>query len=132
MTMPPDVAALPNDTPDVVLRPADLPFVPFTIPGFSGDTRAAFPNTDLARAPFIALLTMAPGALLRKHYHLRATEAVYVVSGTMLNAGEALHAGSFLVHGPGTWHGPHTTETGCTLMFIQSPGVGPEDSVFVD
>lgn len=132
MTTIPGHATIPNDVPDLVLRPTDLPFEPFTIPGFSGDTRAAFPNVDLARAPFIALLTMAPGALLRKHYHQRATEAVYVVEGTLINAGEALPAGSFLVHAPGTWHGPHATETGCTLMFIQSPGVGPDDSVFVD
>lgn len=128
----PEQLPVPNDTPDLILTPSDLPFVPFNIPGFSGDTRAAFPNMDLSRAPFIAMLTMAPGALLKKHYHQRATEAVYVVSGTMINAGVPLPTGSFLVHAPGTWHGPHTTETGCTLMFIQSPGVGPDDSVFVD
>lgn len=122
----------PNDTPDRIVHAADLDFQPFTIPGFSGDTRAAFPNADIALAPFVAMLDVAPGAVLKRHWHKVAREAVYVVSGTLINDGERLEAGSFLVHGPGTWHGPHTTEGGCRLMFIQYPGVGPEDSVFSD
>jgi quercetin dioxygenase-like cupin family protein len=128
----PNAGAGPNQTPDTVLLPADLPFQPFTIPGFVGGTEAAFPNTDITKAPFIALLRMAPGARLKRHYHPKAIEAVYVVEGTMMNDGAPLPAGSFLVHGPGTWHGPHATEAGCTLMFIQYPGVGPDDSVFVE
>lgn len=122
----------PNDVPDRIVHGTDLEFRAFTIPGFSGDTRAAFPNTDLALAPFIAMLDLAPGALLKRHWHQRSTEAVFVVSGVLVNDGERLEAGSFLIHGPGTWHGPHTTDAGCRLMFIQHPGVGPEDSVFVD
>lgn len=120
----------PSTKPDKIIHPNDIEFQPFNIPGFHGDTRAAFPNMDLSEAPFIALLQMAPGALLQEHYHIVATEAVYVVAGEMINKGEKLPAGSFLVHGPGVLHGPHTTETGCTLMFIQSPGVTVEDSVF--
>ena len=121
-----------NETPDLILRGDQISFSPFTIPGFSGGTFAAFPNTDVARAPFIALLKMEPGALLKKHYHPVVPEAVYVVEGEMINNGEVLPAGSFLVHGPGVLHGPHTTETGCTLMFIQAAPVGPDDSVFFD
>ncbi len=123
---------LPSDQPDRIQKPEDLEFVPFTIPGFSGDTQAAFPNNDLSVAPFIALLIMAPGAFLKKHYHQTADEAVYVVEGELINDGQPLPAGSFLTHGSGVWHGPHTTRTGCKLMFIQSVPVGPEDSVFVD
>lgn len=128
-----DLHAQPSTTPDLILKPEDIRFEPFTIPGFSGDTRAAFPNVDVGRAPFIALLKMAPGAVLKRHFHPRAMEAVHVVEGTMINDGEPLPAGSFLIHGPGVWHGPHVApEGGCTLMFIQYPGVGPDDSVFVD
>lgn len=122
---------LPSAQEDKIIHAADLAFKAFSIPGFSGGTSAAFPNTDLSSAPFIALLKMEPGAHLAKHYHISARESVYVVDGEMINDGEVLRAGSFLVHGPGVWHGPHTTETGCTLMFIQDPGVGPDDSVFV-
>ena len=126
-------AQAPNDSPDTIVRPADLSFAPFTIPGFSGDTRAAFPNTDVDKAPFIALLDMAAGATLKRHWHQRAREAVYVVSGTLINAGEPLEAGAFLIHGPGTWHGPHVAgDGGCRLVFIQFPGVGPADSVFAE
>ncbi|QEE43475.1 carboxylesterase family protein (plasmid) [Rhizobium sp. WL3] len=128
-----DLLAAPTETPDIILTPDDLAFQPFNIPGFSGDTRAAFPNMDTTRAPFIALLKMAPGATLKRHFHPRAMEAVYVMEGTLMNDGQSLPAGSFLVHGPGVWHGPHVApEGGCTLMFIQYPGVGPDDSVFVD
>lgn len=117
---------------DLVIHPGDLKFVPFNIPGFSGDTFGAFPNTDIEKAPFIALLKMNPGAVLRKHFHPVAKEAVYVVDGEMINDGEVLEAGSFLVHGPEVAHGPHSTIKGCTLMFIQFPGVTVDDSVFVD
>ncbi len=128
-----DLLAAPSAVPDIVLKPEDIVFQPFTIPGFSGDTRAAFPNVDTTRAPFIALLKMAPGAVLKRHFHPRAMEAVHVVEGMMINDGTPLPAGSFLIHGPGVWHGPHVApEGGCTLMFIQYPGVGPDDSVFLD
>jgi hypothetical protein len=115
-----------------IIQPEDLTFAPFSLPGFNGSTEAAFPNTDVSRAPFIALLRMVPGATLAKHYHPAAIECVYVLNGTMINDGQLLQEGTYVLHGPGVVHGPHTTETGCTLMFIQYPGVGPDDSVFVD
>lgn len=121
----------PSTDKDTIIHPQDLEFKTFSIPGFSGGTYAAFPNTDTEKAPFIALLKMDPGAVLAKHFHPTAKESVYVVEGEMINDGEVLTAGSFLVHGPGVVHGPHKTETGCTLMFIQYPGVGPDDSLFV-
>jgi quercetin dioxygenase-like cupin family protein len=117
-------------TTSTVLRAQDVTFAPFSLPGFSVGTEAAFLNTDTGAAPFVALLRMAPGAVLKKHHHPKAIEAVYVLEGEMINDGERLAAGSIITHGPGVSHGPHVTETGCTLMFIQYPGVGPDDSVF--
>lgn len=114
-----------------IVKSEELEFQPFTLPGFSGGTFGAFPNTDTAEAPFIALLKMEPGAVLAQHYHPNCIEAVYVVDGEMINDGEPLKAGSYVIHGKGKVHGPHETTTGCTLMFIQYPGVGPDDSVFV-
>jgi quercetin dioxygenase-like cupin family protein len=114
-----------------ILHARDVAFAPFALPGFSGGTESGFLNTDLTAAPFVALLRMAPGAVLAKHHHPKAIEAVYVLDGEMINDGERLAAGSIVTHGPGTPHGPHVTETGCTLMFIQYPGVGPDDSVFL-
>lgn len=125
-------ATEPSSAPDFVLQAQDIAYAPFNLPGFTGPTQAAFANTDVSRAPFIALLKMEPGAVLKKHYHPTVPEAVYVVEGEMINDGTPLKAGSFLIHGPGILHGPHTTETGCTLMFIQSAPVGPDDSVFFD
>ena len=121
-----------DTTPDYIVLAEDVDMRPFTITGFSGDTRAAFLNTDVSRAPFIALLRMEPGASLRKHYHPDIAEAVYVVEGELINAGQTLRAGSCMAHGPGVAHGPHETQIGCTLMFIQTRPAGPDDSIFVD
>lgn len=135
MTFPSTAPAAAGDVQpapghDTILHAADVEFAPFALPGFSGDTRAAFLNVDTTKAPFVALLRLAPGSVLQRHFHPRAVEAVYVLDGEMINDGEPLAAGSMLAHGAGVIHGPHTTHTGCTLMFIQYPGVGPDDSVF--
>lgn len=122
---------VPSSEKDKIIHAQELQFAPFSLPGFSGGTHAAFPNLDTEKAPLIALLRMDPGAELAKHYHPVARESVYVVEGEMINDGEVLKQGSFLVHGPNVIHGPHKTLTGCTLMFIQYPGVGPDDSVFI-
>lgn len=122
----------PDPRADTIVLPRDLDFKPFALPGFCGGLQAAFVNTDTDKAPFIALLKMAPGAVLARHFHTRQIEAVHVLEGVMINDGTALPTGSTLLHAPGVVHGPHTTETGTTLMFIQYGGVGPEDSIFVD
>lgn len=127
-----DPVTTPDPRPDTIVLPEDLEFKPFALPGFCGGLEAAFVNTDLEKAPFIALLKMAPGAVLARHFHTRQIEAVYVLEGTMINDGTPLPAGATLLHAPGVVHGPHTTQTGTTLMFIQYGGVGPEDSIFVD
>lgn len=120
-----------TQTPDIVLKAEDIEWVPFTLPGWTGNTTAAFPNMDVEKAPFIALAKLEPGAYIQRHYHNVAVESVYVVEGELVNNGELLKAGSFLIHGRGVEHGPHSTQTGCTLMFIQYPGVTVEDSVLV-
>lgn len=117
--------------PGTILKAEEVEWVSFTLPGWTGTTTAAFINVDVGKAPFIAMAKLAPEANLQRHYHNVAIESVYVVEGELINDGEVLKAGSFLIHGPGVEHGPHTTKTGCTLMFIQYPGVTVEDSVLV-
>lgn len=120
-----------STAPDIILKAEDIQWVDFTLPGWTGKTTAAFINMDVEKAPFIAMAKLEPEANLQRHYHNIAVESVYVVEGELINNGEVLKPGSFLVHGPGVEHGPHTTKTGCTLMFIQFPGVTVEDSVLV-
>lgn len=117
--------------PGIILKAENIQWQPFTLPGWTGNTSAAFINMDTAKAPFIAMAKLEPGAILQRHYHNVAIESVYVAEGEMINNGELLKQGSFLIHGPGVEHGPHSTETGCTLMFIQYPGVTIEDSVLI-
>jgi len=116
---------------DIILKADDIKWVPFSLPGWTGQTTAAFPNMDVEKAPFIALARLEQGAYIQRHYHKLAIESVYVVEGELINNGEILQKGSFMVHGPGVKHGPHTTQSGCTLMFIQYPGVTIEDSVLL-
>jgi anti-sigma factor ChrR (cupin superfamily) len=106
-----------------------ITYSPFKLPGATDGLLAAFPQPDPERAPFIALLKIPPGGSLPRHLHHVAREAIYVVAGELINAGQRLPAGSFIAHGPGVEHGPHATETGCTLMFIQSTPVTDEDVV---
>jgi quercetin dioxygenase-like cupin family protein len=114
-----------------VTRPADYAWSPFLIPGATGDINAAFVNRDVGAGPIAAAMRMAPGARIPAHVHDRSTEAFMVLDGSFVNAGIAYGPGTFFTVTPGEVHGPHTTESGCTLMFIQHPGVGPDDSVFV-
>ncbi len=127
---------------DQVIPVETIQWVPYALAGFEGEYMATIINTNLHKAPFIALLQMKPDARIVKHYHPKLIESVYVVDGEMINEGsQVLKAGSFLVHGPGVLHGSHETKTGCTLMFIQYPTelpengnylVGPDDSVFAE
>jgi quercetin dioxygenase-like cupin family protein len=128
---PPTIAP-PSITPDLIQSGADMKFQPFNLPGFCGGTEGAFVNTDVTKGPFVALLRMAPGAVLAKHYHLKATEVVYVLEGHLINDSQPLPTGSSLTHPAGVVHGPHSTTTGATLMFIQSTPVDANDSVFID
>lgn len=122
----------PSITPDLILSGKNVKFQPFNLPGFCGQTEGAFVNTDVTKGPFVALLRMGPGAVLAKHYHLKATEVVYVLEGDLINDGKLLPKGSSLTHPAGVIHGPHSTKKGVTLMFIQSTPVDASDSVFID
>ena len=128
--------------PDQIIPVETIQWQPYALPGFEGEYLATIINTNLNKAPFIALLQMKPGARIARHHHPKLRESVYVVDGEMINEGhQFLKAGSFLVHGPGVLHGTHETKTGCTLLFIQYPTefpeggeylVGPDDSVFTN
>jgi mannose-6-phosphate isomerase-like protein (cupin superfamily) len=122
----------PSMTADLILSGKDVKFEAFALPGFCGKIEGAFVNTDVEKGPFVALLRLSPGAVLAKHYHLKAREVVYVLEGELINDGKPLPKGSSLTHPPGVIHGPHTTKKGVTLMFVQSLPVDQYDSVFID
>jgi hypothetical protein len=56
--------APPSMTADLILSGKDVKFEAFTLPGFCGKIEGAFINTDIDKGPFVALLRLAPGAVL--------------------------------------------------------------------
>jgi anti-sigma factor ChrR (cupin superfamily) len=116
---------------DVVVLAEKIPYEAFLLPGFHGTFQAAVVNNDIGKAPVAALLKMAPGSHIEEHQHPHLGEIVMVLEGEFINRDEVLSAGSYLLHGEGVTHGPHRTETGCTVLFIQSKLAGPEDSVLL-
>jgi hypothetical protein len=58
-----------TSTPDLILKAEDIQWIPFTLPGWTGGTTAAFPNMDVEKAPFIAMAKLEPDAYIQRHYH---------------------------------------------------------------
>ncbi|MGN6573621.1 MAG: cupin domain-containing protein [Pseudolabrys sp.] len=59
---------------------------------------------------------MRAGATIPAHWHSKADETVYVLSGDFIEDGVAYGPGAYFVGAARTVHGPHTTKTGCTLL----------------
>lgn len=123
-----------NSTPlgaSSVVATQDAPWMPFPIPGASGDISAALLNLDLTQGPVVAAMKMAPGARIPEHFHKTSTETIYVVEGEFVNHGKSYAPGDFLAIRPGDLHGPHEAPRGCTILFMQSTQVDPSD-FFID
>lgn len=110
-----------------VISERDYAWMPFDIPGHSGDLRAAFLNRDLSAGPIVAAMDMAAGSRIPAHVHHRTTETFFVLSGTFVNAGVSYGAGAFFTVRTGEVHGPHETPDGCRVIFMQSVEVDSTD-----
>ena len=65
----------------------------------------------------IAVVTrMRAGAIIPAHWHSKADETVYVLSGDFIEDGVTYGVGSYFVGAARTVHGPHSTKSGCTLL----------------
>src|SRR4051812_39256211 len=65
----------------------------------------------------IAVITrMRAGAVIPAHWHSKADETVYVLSGDFVEDGVAYGPGNYFVGTARTVHGPHSTTTGCSLL----------------
>lgn len=59
---------------------------------------------------------MRAGATIPAHWHSKADETVYVLSGDFIEDGVAYGPGHYFIGAARTVHGPHSTKTGCTLL----------------
>jgi quercetin dioxygenase-like cupin family protein len=71
---------------------------------------------DKQTGAMTVMTRMDPDSMIPAHYHTKADETVYVLSGQFIEDGEAYEQGAFFVGPAGTHHGPHTTEGGCVLL----------------
>ncbi len=107
---------------------AQLPFLPFPIPGATVDKLfAQVLNQDLSFGPVFAILELQPGAYIPAHIHHRTAEQTYVLEGDFINDGISYGPGTFFCHDIGQKHGPHTTLNGCKVIFTQPVEVDPSD-----
>lgn len=56
------------------------------------------------------------GASIPAHFHSRANESVFVLSGDFVEAAKTYGVGAFFVASAGVPHGPHESRTGCVVL----------------
>lgn len=111
-----------------IIKSTELGYSPFPIPGATADKLfAKLLNLDTRYGPVFAILRMEAGAYIPAHVHHKTEEQLFVLEGDFINDGVAYEVGAFFSHDKGQVHGPHSTENGCTLIFIQPNEVDPTD-----
>lgn len=112
--------------PKVQLLVADVPTVPFPIPGATPNgVHAQLLNVDGATGLVTTIIHIAPGARIPAHFHNDGAEAHYVLRGELLEAGVPFGPGAFLTHPAGVIHGPHESRDGCAILTLQTAYVDP-------
>ncbi len=96
----------------VKVKPEDGGWTPLDFPGVS--MKVLF--TDEATGAMAVVTRMDAGAVVPAHYHTKADETVFVLTGEFVEDGEGYGPGAYFVGMAGTPHGPHTTPTGCTVL----------------
>lgn len=75
---------------------------------------------DPASSASVVVYKFDPGSTVQTHHHTQADELAYVLDGQFIENGKIHPAGSVFGAPAGTQHGPHTTDTGCTVLFVLS------------
>lgn len=73
-------------------------------------------HRDEASGATAVLTTLAPGAVIPRHWHAKADETVYVLTGDFIEDGISYGPGTFFAGKAGTAHGPHASKQGCTVL----------------
>jgi quercetin dioxygenase-like cupin family protein len=104
----------------LVLAAAEVPAVPFAIPGATGEFRIQLLNQDAGSGVVTSIIHLPPGARIPAHRHGAGAEMHYVLEGDLVEAGRELGPGAFLTHAAGQVHGPHESRGGAKVLTVQS------------
>lgn len=104
----------------LALIAAEVPAVPFAIPGATGEFRIQLLNQDAASGVVTSIIHLPPGARIPAHRHGAGAEMHYVLEGDLVEAGRELGPGAFLTHAAGQVHGPHESRGGAKVLTVQS------------
>lgn len=78
---------------------------------------------EVATTASTVLYKFDAGSSVQSHLHTQADEIAYVLDGQFIENGKTYGPGSVFTAPAGTTHGPHSTDTGCTVMFVLSKGL---------
>jgi quercetin dioxygenase-like cupin family protein len=73
-------------------------------------------HKDEATGAMAVLTRMDARATIPAHFHTKADETVYVLTGDFVEDGVSHGPGSYFVGKAGIPHGPHKTVGGCTVL----------------
>jgi quercetin dioxygenase-like cupin family protein len=108
------------DARKLALAAAEVPAVPFAIPGATGAFRIQLLNQDAGAGVVTSIIHLPPGGRIPAHKHSAGSEMHYVLEGDLLDAGRELGPGAFLTHAAGEVHGPHESRGGAKVLTVQS------------
>jgi quercetin dioxygenase-like cupin family protein len=108
------------DARKLALAAAEVPAVPFAIPGATGAFRIQLLNQDAGAGVVTSIIHLPPGGRIPAHRHGAGSEMHYVLEGDLVEAGRELGPGAFLTHAAGQVHGPHESRGGAKVLTVQS------------
>jgi quercetin dioxygenase-like cupin family protein len=108
------------DARRLALAAAEVPAVPFAIPGATGEFRIQLLNEDAGAGVVTSIIHLPPGGRIPAHRHQAGSEMHYVLEGDLVEAGRELGPGCFLTHAAGQVHGPHESRGGAKVLTVQS------------
>lgn len=96
----------------IKVNESEISWSPLGLPGVS----MKILNKEELTGAMAVLTRMEAGAAIPAHFHTRADETVYVLTGDFIEDGVSHGPGSYFAGKAGTPHGPHRTVGGCTVL----------------
>ncbi len=95
-----------------VVSTDSLPWMPLEFPG----VHMRIIHSDAQTGRLTVMTRLEPGATIPAHFHTKADETVYVLSGDFVEAGVTYGVGTYFAATAGTPHGLHESRGGCVVL----------------